>query len=152
MAENALKTIARNKKAWHDYSILDMYEAGIVLTGTEVKSIRKGNLNMKDCYAKIESGEMFIEGMHISPYEQGNIFNVDPLRRRKLLMHKHEIMKLYARVKQDGLTLIPLSIYFKKGKMKVEVGIAKGKKTYDKREDLARREANRSIERAFKNN
>jgi SsrA-binding protein len=150
MENEAFKTIARNKKAWHDYTILDTYEAGIVLTGTEVKAIRKGNLNMKDCYAKIESREIFVEGMHISPYEQGNIFNVDPLRERKLLMHKHEIIKLYARVKQDGLTLIPLSIYFKKGKMKVEIGLAKGKKMYDKREDQARKEADRKIERAMK--
>lgn len=149
MTEN-IKNIAKNKKAWHEYSILETYEAGIVLTGTEVKSIRQGKLNMKDCYAKIQDGELMLEGMHVSPYDKGNIFNVDPMRTRKLLMHKFEIRKLDGRVKQDGLTLIPLSIYFKKGKMKVELGLAKGKKLYDKREDTAKKEAIRRIDRYIK--
>jgi SsrA-binding protein len=149
MSEN-IKSIAKNKKAWHEYSIIESYEAGIVLTGTEVKSIRQGNLNMKDCYAKIDNGELLLEGMHVSPYEKGNIFNVDPMRTRKLLMHRYEIRKLESRIKQDGLTLIPLSIYFKKGKMKVELGLAKGKKLYDKREDTAKKEAIRRIDRYIK--
>lgn len=149
MSEN-IKNIARNKKAWHEYSILESFEAGIVLTGTEVKSIRHGKLNMKDCYAKIQDGELMLEGMHVSPYDKGNIFNVDPMRTRKLLMHRYEIRKLDGRIKQDGLTLIPLSIYFKKGKMKVELGLAKGKKLYDKREDTAKKEAVRRIDRYIK--
>ena len=122
------------------------------MTGTEIKSIRQGKLNLKDCYARFNDNEMFVEGMHISPYDHGNIFNVDPMRIRKLLMHKSEIRKLYARTKQDGLTLIPLSVYFKRGRMKVEIGLAKGKKTYDKREAIAKKEAKRRIERTLKNN
>ena len=152
MKSDGIKSISKNKKAWHDYTILETFEAGIVLTGTEIKSIRQGKLNLKDCYAKINCGEIFVEGMHISPYDHGNIFNVDPMRVRKLLMHKSEIRKLYARTKQDGLTLIPLSVYFKRSKMKVELGLAKGKKTYDKRDDIAKKEAKRRIERTLKNN
>lgn len=152
MKSDGIKSISKNKKAWHDYTILETFEAGIVLTGTEIKSIRQGKLNLKDCYAKINCGEIFVEGMHISPYDHGNIFNVDPMRVRKLLMHKSEIRKLYARTKQDGLTLIPLSVYFKRSKMKVELGLAKGKKIYDKRDDIAKKEAKRRIERTLKNN
>lgn len=152
MKSEGIKSISKNKKAWHDYTILETFEAGIVLTGTEVKSIRQGKLNLKDCYARINDNEIFVEGMHISPYDHGNIFNVDPMRIRKLLMHKFEIRKLYARTKQDGLTLIPLSVYFKRGKMKVEIGLAKGKKNYDKRADIAKKEAAKRIERTLKNN
>jgi len=151
MLKENIKIVAKNKKAWHEYTILETHEAGVALTGTEVKSIRQGKINMKDCYAKITDGELFVEGMHISPYDHGNIFNVDPMRTRKLLMHKHEIRRLYARIKQDGLTLIPLSLYFKRSKMKMELGLAKGKKMFDKREDTAKREAERRIEKYMKN-
>ena len=139
------KTIAKNKKAYFDYFVLSTYEAGIELFGTEVKSIRKGAVNMKDCFCSIDKGEIFIKHMHISPYEQGNIFNRDPMRDKKLLMHKREIMTLLGKVKQDGLTLIPLSLYFKGSKVKVELGLCKGKKTYDKRDTLAKKQANREI-------
>ena len=151
MLKENVKVIAKNKKAWHDYTILETHEAGVALTGTEVKSIRQGKINMKDCYAKVTDGELFVEGMHISPYDHGNIFNVDPMRTRKLLMHKHEIRRLYSRIKQDGLTLIPLSLYFKRSKMKMELGLAKGKKLFDKREDTAKKEAERRIEKYMKN-
>ena len=140
-----IKTIAKNKKAYFDYFVLSTYEAGIELFGTEVKSIRKGAVNMKDCFCSIDNGELFIKHMHISPYEQGNIFNRDPMRDKKLLMHKREIMTLLGKVKQDGLTLIPLSLYFSGSKVKVELGLCKGKKTYDKRDTIAKKQANREI-------
>ena len=150
MEKTALKTIADNRKARHDYFVLESYEAGIELTGTEVKSIREGGLNLKDSWISIDDGEVYIKQMHISPYEKGNIFNKDPLRTRKLLMHKREIMKLLGQVKQDGLTLIPISVYFKGSRVKVQVGLCRGKKLYDKREDAARRDMKREAERALK--
>ena len=140
-----IKTIAKNKKAYFDYFVLSSYEAGIELYGTEVKSIRQGNVNLKDSFCSIDDGEIFIKGMHISPYEKGNIFNRDPMRDKKLLMHKREIMTLFGKVKQDGLTLIPLSLYFSGSKVKVEVGLCKGKKLYDKRDSIAKKEADRNI-------
>ena len=146
-----MKVIADNRKARHDYYIEDSVEAGIVLKGTEVKSIRAGHVTLKDAYASINNGEIFIEGMHISPYEHGNIFNRDPLRVRRLLMHKREIMRLLGQTKQEGLTLVPLSVYFVKGRAKVEVGLCKGKKLYDKRETAAKKDAARNIERSMKN-
>ena len=145
-----LKTIAQNKKALHDYFVLESFEAGIELFGTEVKSVRAGKVNLKDAWCSIVDGEIFVNGMHISPYEHGNIFNRDPLRVRRLLMHKKEIMRLFGTIKQEGLTLIPLSVYFKKGKAKVQVGLCKGKKLYDKRDAAARKEAVRNIEREMK--
>lgn len=150
MEKTALKTIADNRKARHDYFILESYEAGIELTGTEVKSIRDGGLNLKDSWISIDNGELFIKQMHISPYEKGNIFNKDPLRTRKLLMHKREIMKLLGQVKQDGLTLIPISVYFKGSRVKVQVGLCKGKKQHDKRDAMAQRDAKRTIDRELK--
>lgn len=151
MEKNAeIKTVAQNKKALHDYFVLEKYEAGIELFGTEVKSIRQGKVNLKDSWCSIEKGEIFALGMHISPYEQGNIFNRDPLRKKKLLMHKKEIRKLYGKVKQEGLTLVPLSVYFLNGRAKLEVGLCKGKKNYDKRETAAKRDAQRDIERGLK--
>lgn len=150
MEKTALKTIADNRKARHDYFILESYEAGIELTGTEVKSIRDGGLNLKDSWISIDNGELFIKQMHISPYEKGNIFNKDPLRTRKLLMHKREIMKLLGQVKQDGLTLIPISVYFKGSRVKVQVGLCKGKKQHDKRDVMAQRDAKRTIDRELK--
>ena len=152
MKASGKKTIAQNKKAYHDYFIEDTFEAGIVLSGTEVKSLRQGRVNLKDSHAAVHRGELFLYGMHISPYEQGNIYNKDPLRTRKLLMHKREIDKLYGLVKQDGYSLVPLSLYFKDGRAKLELALAKGKKLYDKREDAARKAAKRDIERALKNN
>ncbi len=149
MNENS-RTVAQNKKAYHDYFVLEEYEAGIELFGTEVKSIRQGRVNLKDAWCSIDNGEIFVNGMHISPYEQGNIFNRDPLRKKKLLMHKKEIHKLYGTIKQQGLTLIPLSVYFNKGKAKIKVGLCKGKKIYDKRDAAAKKEANRSIDREIK--
>lgn len=150
MEKTALKTIADNRKARHDYFVLESYEAGIELTGTEVKSIREGGLNLKDSWISIDDGEAYIKQMHISPYEKGNIFNKDPLRTRKLLMHKREIMKLLGQVKQDGLTLIPISIYFKGSRVKVQVGLCKGKKLHDKRDAMAQRDAKRTIDRELK--
>jgi len=150
MAKEDIKVIAENRKARHDYFIEETYEAGIALTGTEVKSLRAGKVNLKDCYAQVISGEMFVEQMHISPYEQGNRFNVDPLRPRKLLMHKREIMKLYGQVKQEGLTLVPLKLYFSKGKVKAEIALCKGKKLYDKRDAEAAKDAKREMARAFR--
>lgn len=153
MAVSALEDrqiIAQNKKARHDYFVLETYEAGIELFGTEVKSIRKGRVNLKDSWCSIDGGEIFASGMHISPYEQGNIFNRDPMRVKRLLMHKREINRLYGVSKQQGLTLIPLSVYFLKGRAKVEVGLCKGKKLYDKREVAAQKDAKRDMERAFK--
>ena len=143
-------TIALNRKARHDYFVEDTYEAGIELFGTEVKSIRQGQVNLKDSWCDIDNGEIFIKGMHISPYEKGNIFNKDPLRIRKLLMHRREINKLFGLVKQQGYTLVPLSLYFKGSRVKVSVGLCRGKKLYDKREDMARRDAKRDMDRAMK--
>ena len=147
-ANKDLPRVAQNKKAYHDYFVLETYEAGIALYGTEVKSIRKGRVNLKDSWCNIVNGEIFANGMHISPYEQGNIFNRDPMRPKKLLMHKREIARLYAEVKQQGLTLVPLSIYFQGGRAKLEVGLCKGKKNYDKREAQALKDAKRDMERA----
>ncbi|MBR1780022.1 MAG: SsrA-binding protein SmpB [Oscillospiraceae bacterium] len=144
------KTVATNRKAFHYYFIEDRYEAGISLTGTEVKSIRAGRLNLKDSFCHIKDGEMILYGMHISPYEQGNIFNCDPLRQRKLLLHKREILKLGAKIQQDGYSLIPLSVYFKHARVKVELGLARGKKLYDKRASAAERDAKRDMDRAKK--
>lgn len=145
-----IQKVAQNKKAYHDYFVLETYEAGIELFGTEVKSIRAGKVNLKDSWCSIDSGEIFLNGMHISPYEQGNIFNRDPMRVRKLLMHKREINRLFGTTKQQGLTLIPLSVYFVKGRAKLEVGLCKGKKNYDKRDDMAKRDAKRDIERSMR--
>lgn len=145
-----MKTIAQNKKARHDYFVEETYEAGIELCGTEVKSLRAGRVNLKDSWCSIVDAEIFVNGMHISPYEQGNIFNCDPMRVRKLLMHKKEILKLYGTVKQTGYSLIPISLYFKDSKVKLQVGLCKGKKLYDKRADMAERSAKRDMERAIK--
>lgn len=145
-----MKTIAQNKKARHDYFVEETYEAGIELCGTEVKSLRAGRVNLKDSWCSIVDGEIFVNGMHISPYEQGNIFNRDPMRVRRLLMHKKEILKLYGMVKQTGYSLIPISLYFKDSKVKLQVGLCKGKKLYDKRADMAERSAKRDMERAIK--
>ena len=150
MASDSVKVIAQNKKARHDYFIEETYEAGIVLTGTEVKSVRLGKVNLKDSYADVKGGEVFLHNMHISPYEKGNIFNRDPMRSRKLLLHRREINKLIGYIQQKGLTLVPLKIYLKKGLVKVELAVARGKKLYDKREDAARRDARREIERVFR--
>lgn len=141
--------VIQNRKAYHDYFVLEEYEAGIELFGTEVKSVRQGKVNLKDAWCNIVNGEIFANGMHISPYEHGNIFNRDPLRVKKLLMHKKEINRLYGTVKQDGLSLIPLSVYFTKGKAKVKIGLCKGKKLYDKRDVAAKKDAQRNIERAM---
>ena len=150
MADNNIKVIANNKKAYHDYFIEDKYEAGIELFGTEVKSVRQGSVNLKDSWINIKDGEAYIMGMHISPYEKGNIFNKDPLRVRKLLLHRREIDKLFGLVKQDGYSLIPTSLYLKGSYVKVEVALAKGKKLYDKRETEAKKSAKRDIERAVR--
>lgn len=146
------KLIAKNPTARHNYTIENTFEAGIVLTGTEIKSIRNGKVNIKDTYVIIKNGEAYVLGMHISPYEQGNIFNKDPLRDRKLLLHKKEIFKLYGMIKQKAVSLVPLSIYFKDSKVKLEIGVGKGKKLYDKREDMAKKDAMRKIDRAVKMN
>ncbi|WP_075572668.1 SsrA-binding protein SmpB [Colibacter massiliensis] len=152
MAEkNGVKYITDNRKARHDYFIHDTYEAGLALTGTEVKSLRRGKVNLKDSFCRIDKGEAYIVGMHISPYEQGNRFNVDPVRTRKLLLHKEEIRKLIGATKEKGYTFIPLNLYFKKGRVKVTVALASGKKLYDKRQELAEKEAKRDIERRMKN-
>ena len=145
-----IKQAASNRKAFHDYFVLERYEAGIELFGTEVKSIRAGTLNLKDSYCTIKNGELFVRGMHISPYEKGNIFNRDPDRVRRLLMHKREIRKLNARVMQEGVALVPLSVYFKDSRVKVELGLCKGKKLYDKRESDAKRQAERDMDRHIK--
>ena len=144
------KSIANNKKAFHDYFVDDKYEAGIELFGTEVKSIRAGQVNLKDSWCDIKNGEIFVQGMHISPYEKGNIFNRDPLRVRRLLMHKREIMKLNAAIQQQGMTLVPLELYFSGSRVKVSVGLCRGKKLYDKRDDAAKRDMQRDIERHMK--
>ena len=148
--KTSLKTIAENRKARHEYFILEAFEAGIELFGTEVKSIRAGSVNLKDSWCSIEKGEMFINNMHISPYEQGNIFNRDPLRVKRLLMHKREITRLFGQMKQEGLTLIPISLYFKGSNVKVQVGLCKGKKLYDKRATDAEKSAKRDMDRAVK--
>ena len=149
--KKGIKIAAQNRKAYHDYFVEEKYEAGIELFGTEVKSVRAGTLNLKDSYCTVKDGELFVHGMHISPYEKGNLFNRDPDRDRRLLMHKREIRKLFALVKQDGYTLVPLSVYFKNARVKLEIGLCKGKKTYDKREATARRDASREMDRAMKN-
>lgn len=147
----ATKTIAENRKAFHDYFVEESMEAGIELCGTEVKSLRKGTVNLKDAWCAVENGELFVKGMHISPYEQGNIFNRDPVRPRRLLMHRREIFRLYGLLKQQqGLTLIPLSLYFKGSRVKVQLGLCRGKKLYDKREDAAKRDMKREAERALR--
>ena len=145
-----IKKIADNRKAFHEYFVLERFEAGIELAGTEVKSIRAGQVNLKDCFCTIKDGELFVRGMHISPYEHGNIFNRDPVRPRRLLMHKREIFKLQSRVMQDGVALIPLSLYFKDSRVKVELGLCKGNKLHDKRESDAERESKREIDRVMK--
>lgn len=144
------KMIANNKKAYHDYFILDTYEAGIALAGTEVKSLRMGKCSIKESFIRIERDEVFIYGMHISPYEKGNIFNKDPLRIRKLLLHDYEIRKLEVQIKEKGYTLVPLQVYFKGSLVKVEIGLARGKKLYDKRQDIAKKDQRREAERDFK--
>ena len=151
MAERAsTKTIAENKKALHDYFIFEIFETGIELVGTEFKSIRRGGANLKDSWCAVEEGQLWVKQLHISPYEQGNVFNRDPLRERRLLMHKREILRLFGLMKQQGYTLIPLSLYFKGSRVKLQLGLCKGKKLYDKRDDAARRDANREIDRAMK--
>jgi SsrA-binding protein len=148
--QKGVKEITSNRKAFHEYFVLERYEAGIELAGTEVKSVRDGGANLKDSYCAIKDGEIFVRGMHISPYEKGNIFNRDPVRARRLLMHKREIMKLNAAMMQQGIALIPLSLYFKDSRVKVELGVCKGKKLYDKRDDDAKREAKRDMDRTLK--
>lgn len=148
--KNANRSIAQNKKAFHEYFVEESFEAGIELTGTEVKSLRQGKANIKEAWCAVENGELFIKGMHISPYDHGNLFNVNPLRVRKLLLHKKEISHLYDNVKQAGYSIVPLSLYFKGALVKVQIGLCKGKKNYDKREDMAKRDAKRAIDRALK--
>ena len=150
MAKDSQKLIANNKKAYHDFFILDTYEAGIALHGTEVKSLRMGKCSIKESFIRIENGEVFIYGMHISPYEKGNIFNKDPLRVRKLLLHKAEINKLLGKIKEKGMSVVPLKVYLKGSLMKVEIGLAKGKKLYDKRDDIAKKDQTREAQRDFK--
>lgn len=150
MEKQGVKVLARNREASHEYFIEEEFETGIELTGTEVKSVRQGNLNLKDAWCGIKNGELLVNQMHISPYEQGNIFNRDPRRPRRLLMHKREIMRLFGRVKQDGYSIIPLSVYFRGSRVKVEIALCKGKKLYDKREDAAIRDAKRQMDRAMK--
>ncbi len=149
MAES-LKTIVTNKKAYHDYFVEESFEAGIELVGTEVKSVRAGSVNLKDAWCSVDDGEMFVKGMHISPYEQGNIFNRDPMRVRRLLVHKRDILRLFGQMKQQGYTLIPLSLYFKGSRIKLQVGLCRGKKLYDKRDDAARKDMKREADRALK--
>lgn len=148
--QQGIKEITSNRKAFHEYFVLERFEAGIELAGTEVKSIRAGNVNLKDAFCTVKNGELFVRGMHISPYEQGNIFNRDPVRPRRLLMHKREITKLNSRVMQDGVALIPLSLYFKDSRVKVELGLCKGKKLHDKRDSEAERQSKRDIDRMMK--
>ena len=150
MAKTSVKLIANNKKAYHDYFILETYEAGIALSGTEVKSMRIGKCSIKEAFIRVEKGEVFIYGMHISPYEKGNIFNKDPLRVRKLLLHRSEINKLLGKTKEQGITIMPLKVYFKGSLVKVEIGLAKGKKLYDKRQDIAKKDQKREAQREFK--
>lgn len=148
--QQGVKEITANRKAFHEYFVLERFEAGIELAGTEVKSIRAGNVNLKDSFCTVKNGELFVRGMHISPYEQGNIFNRDPMRPRRLLMHKREILKLNARIMQDGVALIPLSLYFKDSRVKLELGLCKGKKLHDKRDSEADRQTKRDIDRVMK--
>jgi SsrA-binding protein len=148
--KESVKVVAQNRKARHDYFVLEAFEAGIALQGTEVKSLRCGKANLQDSYAYIRDNELYVAGMHVSPYEMGNRFNHDPLRERKLLMHKHEIIKLIVQTQKKGLTLVPLSLYFKKGKVKLELAVCQGKKLYDKREDVAKKDAMREIDRKMK--
>ena len=150
MEKAGIKVVARNREAYHEYFVEEEFEAGIELFGTEVKSIRQGTLNLKDAWCGIKDGELLVNQMHISPYEKGNIFNKDPRRSRRLLMHKQEIMRLYGKVKQDGYSIIPLSVYFKGSRVKLCVGLCKGKKLYDKRQSAAERDAKRQIDRAMK--
>ncbi|MGI6019704.1 MAG: SsrA-binding protein SmpB [Marvinbryantia sp.] len=150
MGTNTIKLIANNKKAYHDYFIEDTFETGIALAGTEVKSLRMGKCSIKESFVRIENGEVMIYGMHISPYEKGNIFNKDPLRVRKLLMHRYEINKLMGKIKEKGLTLVPLKVYFRGSLVKVEIGLARGKKLYDKRQDIAKKDMRREAEKDFK--
>lgn len=150
MEKKGVKPIAKNAKAFHDYFVEERYEAGVVLSGTEVKSIRQGGANLKDSWCQVKDGELWLYGVHISPYEKGNIFNKDPRRTRKLLMHRREIMRLLGTIQRDGLTLVPLSLYFKDSRVKVEVGLCKGKKLYDKRASAAERDSKRTIDRAMK--
>lgn len=150
MAKEMMKLVANNKKAYHDYFIDEKYEAGIELHGTEVKSLRMGKCSIKESFIRIEKGEVYIYGMHVSPYEKGNIFNKDPLRIKKLLLHKYEINKLAGKIAEKGYTLVPMQVYFKDGKAKVEVGLARGKKLYDKRQDIAKKDQKREAEKEFK--
>ena len=150
MAKEELKLVANNKKAYHDFFIDETYECGIALHGTEVKSMRMGKCSIKEAFVRIEDGEVFVYGMHVSPYEKGNIFNKDPLRVKKLLLHKYEINKLLGKIKEKGYTLVPLQVYFKDGKVKVEIGLARGKKLYDKREAIAKKDQRREAEKEFK--
>lgn len=150
MGTNNFKLVANNKKAYHDYFIDDKYETGIELYGTEVKSIRMGKCSIKEAFVRIENGQVYIYGMHISPYEKGNIFNKDPLRERKLLMHRYEINKLKGKIQEKGYTLVPLQVYFKGSLVKVEIGLARGKKLYDKRADIAKKDQRRELEKDFK--
>lgn len=150
MAKEAMKLVANNKKAYHDYFIDEKYEAGIELHGTEVKSMRMGKCSIKESFIRIEKGEVFVYGMHVSPYEKGNIFNKDPLRVKKLLLHKSEINKLAGKIAEKGFTLVPLQVYFKDGRAKVEIGLARGKKLYDKRQDIAKKDQKREAEKEFK--
>lgn len=151
MADKAsIRIISQNKKAYHDYFVEEKYEAGVEIFGTEVKSIRAGKVNIKESYCDFKNGEVFVVGMHISPYEQGNVFNKDPLRPKKLLLHKREILKLFGFVAQKGYTLVPLQVYLSNSRVKIEIGLCRGKKLYDKRDDMARNDAKRDMERAFK--
>lgn len=150
MAKEELKLVANNKKAYHDYFIEEKYEAGLVLHGTEVKSLRMGKCSIKEAFIRIENGEVFIYGMHISPYEKGNIFNKDPLRVRKLLLHKSQIQKLIGNSAEKGYTIVPLQVYFSNGRAKIEIGLAKGKKLYDKRQDIAKKDQKREAEKELK--
>ena len=150
MADDKMKLVANNKKAYHDYFIEEKYECGIALHGTEVKSMRAGKCSIKEAFIRIEDGEVFVYGMHVSPYEKGSMYNKDPLRVKKLLLHKQEINKLIGKIKEKGYTLVPLQVYFSKGKVKVEIGLARGKKLYDKRDDIAKKDQRREVERDFK--
>lgn len=150
MAKEAQKLVANNKKVFHDYFVEEKYEAGLVLHGTEVKSLRMGKCSIKEAFITVDKGEVFINGMHVSPYEKGNIFNKDPLRVRKLLLHRSEINKIEAKLKEKGLTLVPIKVYFKDSLVKIEIGMARGKKLYDKRQDIAKKDQRREAERDFK--
>ncbi len=150
MSKETMKLVANNKKAYHDYFVDEKIEAGLVLHGTEVKSLRMGKCSIKESFIRIENGEMFVYGMHISPYEKGNIFNKDPLRTKKLLLHKSEINKLTGKIKEKGFTIVPLQVYFKDGKAKIEIGLCRGKKLYDKRADIAKKDMKREAEKEFK--